>query len=87
MDYKEILRNKAKKLGNLLDKYRDRLSQEELNRIIILINNTFEITNGRLDALDYDVRNSGIMEYHSKLDSAMSTFKQFEPQEREGDKE
>ena len=83
MDYKEILRNKAAKLVELLEKYGANLSPEEINSIRILINNTHEITNGRLDALDYDVRDKGIMNYHAQLDSAMSKFKQFEPKARE----
>ena len=37
-----------------------------------LVDNTFEITNGRLDALDYDVREQGIRNYHHKLDEAIT---------------
>lgn len=85
MDYKEILRNKVSKLQELVDKYGANLSQEDIARINTLINNTYEITNGRLDALDYDVRNEGIMNYHAQLDSAMSKFRQFD--EREQDKQ
>ena len=83
MDYKEILRNKASKLQGLLERYGANLSPEEINNIRILINNTYEVTNGRLDALDYDVRNNGIMNYHGQLDSAFSKFKQFEERGKE----
>lgn len=83
MDYKEILRNKASSLQDLLNRYGQSLSPEEINSIRILINNTYELTNGRLDALDYDVRDKGIMEYHSKLDTAMSKFRQFTEREQE----
>ena len=83
MDYKEILRNKASKLQDLVEKYGANLSPEEINNIRTLINNTYEITNGRLDALDYDVRNESIMNYHAQLDSAFSKFKGFEEREKE----
>lgn len=84
MDYKEILRNKANRLKELLYKHKESLSPEDINNIKILINNTYEITDGRLDSLDYDVRNKGIMNYHAQLDAMMSKFKSFE--EREMDK-
>lgn len=78
MDYKEILRSKASKLQDLLERYGANLSPDEINSIRTLIENTHEITNGRLDALDYDVRNEGIMNYYAQLDSAFSKFKGFE---------
>ena len=83
MDYKEILRNKASRLQDLLNRYGQSLAQEEISNIRILISNTYELTNGRLDALDYDVRDKGIMDCHSKLDSAMSKFRQFTEREQE----
>ena len=87
MDYKEILRNKASKLEGLLKTYGANLSPEEINNIRILIDNTNEITNGRLDALDYDVRNEGIMNYHAQLDSAFSKFKGFDERGKEENQE
>ena len=74
MDYKEILRNKATQLRALVAKYRDSLDADTLNNMNILVDNTIQITDGRLDALDYDVRNDSIMNYHTKLDSAMHTL-------------
>lgn len=74
MDYKEILRNKATQLRALIAKYGDALDADTLNNMNVLIENTIQITDGRLDALDYDVKNEGIMNYHNKLDSAMRTL-------------
>ena len=74
MDYKEILRNKATQLRALVAKYGDSLDADTLNNMNTLIDNTLQITDGRLDSLDYDVRNEGIMNYHTKLDSAMRTL-------------
>ena len=85
MDYKKILRNKACRLQDLLNKYGQNLSQENIDAIKILIDNVYGITNASLDAVDYDIRNKGIMEYHSMLDTAMSKFRQFT--EREQDKQ
>lgn len=85
MDYKEILRNKATQLRALVAKYGDSLDADTLNDMNVLIENTIQITNGRLDALDYDVRNEGIMNYHSQLDTAFSKLQRF--QERDQDKD
>lgn len=74
MDYKDILRNKATQLRVLVEKYRDSLDADTLNDMNVLIDNTMHITDGRLDSLDYDIRNEGIMNYHTKLDSAMHTL-------------
>ena len=78
-DYKEILRNKAYKVRELLAKYEDKLDDEKANSIRVLIENTFEITNGSLDALDYNERDKGIMNYHSQLDNALEELAAFEP--------
>ena len=86
-DYKEILRDKASRLQDLLERYGENLSTDEINNIRTLINNTYEITNGRLDALDYDVRNEGIMNYHAQLDSAFSKFKGFDERGKEENQE
>lgn len=83
MDYKEILRNKATQLRALVAKYRDSLDETTLNDMNILIENTIQITDGRLDALDYDVRNDGIMNYHSQLDTAFSKLQRFQEQEQD----
>lgn len=85
MDYKEILRNKATQLRALVAKYGDSLDADTLNNMKVLIDNTMQITDGRLDALDYDVRNEGIMNYHSQLDTAFSKLQRF--QERDQDKD
>ena len=75
MDYKEILRNKATLLRGLVAKHGESLEPQTLNDMNILIDNTMAITDGRLDSLDYDKRNEGIMSYHAKLDSAISIIK------------
>jgi len=85
MDYKEILRNKATQLRELVAKYGESLDADTLNNMNVLIENTIQITDGRLDALDYDVRNEGIMNYHSQLDTAFSKLQRF--QERDQDKD
>lgn len=82
-DYKEILRNKAGRLRELLATYGDKIDESQRNEIQILIDNTLEITNGRLDALDYDVRDQAIMNYHDQLDRAMKQFDRFQEQEQE----
>lgn len=81
-DYKDILRRKADSLQDLLNKYISTLSQEKSFEIKTLIENTYEITNGRLDAMDYDVKDRAIMNYHDKLDSAMRYLNNLE-QERD----
>lgn len=83
LDYKEILRNKAGRVRALLATYGDKLDEVQRNEIQILIENTFEITNGKLDALDYDVRDQAIMNYHDQLDKAMKQFDRFQEQEQE----
>lgn len=86
MDYKDILRNKANQLRALVAKYGESLDADTLNNMNVLINNTIQITDGRLDSLDYDVRNEGIMNYHNKLDSAMRTLKsRFEEKDKNQD--
>lgn len=81
-DYKDILRNKADSLQELLNRYKEILSEEKIFEITTLIKNTYEITNGRLDGFDYDVRDKAIMNYHEKLDSEMRFLNNLE-QERE----
>lgn len=74
MDYKEILKKKAINLRSLLYTYKDELSEEEFNSIKITIDNALLSVDGRLDALDYDVRNEAIMNWHDRLDSAISSL-------------
>jgi len=74
MDYKEILKKKAINLRSLLYTYKDELSEEEFNSIKITIDNALLSIDGRLDALDYDVRNEAIMNWHDRLDSAISSI-------------
>lgn len=74
MDYKEILKEKAINLRSLLYTYKDKLSEEEFNSIKITIDNALLSVDGRLDALDYDVRNSAIMDWHDRLDNAISSL-------------
>ena len=76
-DYKEILRKKAIHLRSLISKYGSQIAPDQLNSINVLIENTFEITDGRLDALDYDVRDKAIMNYHSQLDNAINQLSRF----------
>lgn len=83
-DYKEQLREKAAKLEGLLAQYGDSIEDaSERNGIQVLINNAREITKGRLDASDYDVRNEAIMRYHDQLDKATGMLKRFEKPEKE----
>lgn len=74
MDYKEILKKKVINLRSLLYTYKDKLSEEEFNSIKITIDNALLSVDGRLDALDYDVRNEAIMNWHDRLDSASSSL-------------
>lgn len=86
MDYKEILRNKATQLKALVAKYGESLDADTLNSMNVLINNTITITDGRLDSLDYDVRNEGIMNYHSQLDTAINKLtSKFEEKDKDQD--
>ncbi len=74
MDYKEILKKKVINLRSLLYTYKYELSEEEFNSIKITIDNALLSVDGRLDALDYDVRNEAIMNWHDRLDSAISSL-------------
>lgn len=78
-DYKEILHKKASKLALKFYEYNDKLSDEQIDSIKILLNNTLKITKGGLDALDPAVRDNAIMSYHNKLDEAINTLSKFEP--------
>jgi len=71
-DYKDVLREKAGKLRAILARYGDKINDDKMTYLKNLVNNTFEITNGRLDALDYSVREEGIRNYHHKLDEAIT---------------
>ena len=79
-DYKEVLRTKAGEVGRLLAKWGERLSDERRNNIRILLDNTLEITNGRLDALDYEVREEAIQNYTNQLTAALTELERFEPE-------
>ena len=72
--YKDVLREKAGKLRGILAKYGDKINGDKMVYLRNLVNNTFEITNGRLDALDYDKREEGIRNYHYKLDEAITAL-------------
>lgn len=85
-DYKEVLREKAGRVRGMLAKHESKLDPSRAVEIKNLINNTFEITNGRLDALDYDVRNEGIMNYHQKLDRALAELSRFEERNRDDER-
>ena len=74
MDYKEILRKKIDKLSQLLYTYRDSLSDEEFNSIKVTVDNALLSIDGRLDALDYDVRDKAIMDWHDRLDNDISSL-------------
>ena len=46
-----------------------------------------EITNGRLDALDYDVREEGIQNYTRQLDRALEEINKLELSNENNDKD
>lgn len=79
-DYKEILRNKAGNLRSLVSKYSEKIEADKLNSLKILIDNTLAFTDGRADALDYDIREEGINKYSTRLDEAIAVFERLEPE-------
>lgn len=74
MDYKEILQKKAIHLRSLLYTYEDKLTVEEFNFIKVTIDNALLSVDGRLDVLDYDVRDKAIMDWHDRLDNAIKSL-------------
>lgn len=74
-DYKEILRKKADSLNELFDKYKEKLDSNKQANIKNLIQRVYQLTNGSLDAMDYDERDKTIMELHSELDNQTSFLK------------
>ena len=77
-NYVEMFTEKAQKLRSLMAKYGDKLTDERRNEINILIKNTLYLIDGRFEALDYDVRNQGIMNYSQQLEAAEDELEQFE---------
>lgn len=86
-DYKEILRKKADELRGLIAKYGSKIEDSKRSEYQILINNVMEITNGRLDALDYDVREEGIQNYTRQLDRALEEINKLELSNENNDKD
>lgn len=77
-NYKDILKKKTDFIQYLYNEHQNRLSQEKKNELDIIIYNSYQIINGKIDNLDEQFRKEAIMSCNEKLDSAMRFFSNFE---------